>query len=187
MDFSIIFQLRNKKFWWLDVIFYFVTSLLIAVVFCYLIFVAKIAMQNKAIKDIDVKFQEVGTQQQKDYEKSVIFYQKKIVDFAGLIKNHQLASAIFGFMEKETLPNVWFNSFALNRKEATVNLSGSADNVDVLSRQTALLEKNEYIKKIGVLNTQANATGGIKFNLNIALDPKIFTPILLLETTTSNN
>ena len=38
MDFSVIFQLRTKKFWWMDVIFYFVIYLLIATVLCYFIF-----------------------------------------------------------------------------------------------------------------------------------------------------
>ena len=38
MDLSAIFQIRTKKFWWMDVIFYFVISLLVATVFCYGIF-----------------------------------------------------------------------------------------------------------------------------------------------------
>ena len=41
MDFSVIFQLRTKKFWWMDVIFYFVISALVATVLCYLIFLIK--------------------------------------------------------------------------------------------------------------------------------------------------
>jgi hypothetical protein len=194
MDFSIIFQLRTKRFWWLDVIFYFVISLLIATVLCYLIFLIKVGMQNKSIKDLEVATEAVGTGQQRENEEEVLFYQKKIADFAGLIKNHQFASSVFSFMEEKTLPSAWFNLFNLNRKDASVGLSGEADDMDVLSRQIAAMEKSEYVKKIALLNSQINSTGGIKFNLNLNLDPKIFNilPLSLTlpsieETTTSSS
>ena len=50
MDFSTIFQIRTKRFWWMDVIFYFVISLLIATVLCYVIFMTKNNMQREDIK-----------------------------------------------------------------------------------------------------------------------------------------
>jgi len=50
MDFSTIFQLRTKKFWWMDVIFYFVISLLIATALCYVIFLIKDNLLRQDIK-----------------------------------------------------------------------------------------------------------------------------------------
>ena len=98
MDFSIIFQLRTKKFWWMDVIFYFAISLLIAVVFCYVIFFVKNNFQREDIRKETEALKTVGTDQQKGYEKSVIGYQKKINDFNSLFKNHEFASNVFGYL-----------------------------------------------------------------------------------------
>ncbi|MCX6722702.1 MAG: hypothetical protein NT094_01375, partial [Candidatus Staskawiczbacteria bacterium] len=104
MDFSVIFQLRTKKFWWMDVIFYFVIALLMATIFCYIIFLTKNNFQREDIKEQDAALQTVGTYQQKEYEKNVISYRNKINDFNSLFKNHEFASNVFGFMRAQTMP-----------------------------------------------------------------------------------
>lgn len=177
MDFSIIYQLRTKKFWWVDVIFYFVLSLLIATIFCYLVFVIKIAMQNKEIKDEVSALETVGTDQQKEYEGEVLLYQKKIADFIVLFRNHEFASNVFGFIEQQTRPNVWFKRFDLDQKAAAVRLSGEADDMEAFSRQVAAFEKNEYVKKLNVLNSDVGESARVDFNLDVILNPKIFAPI----------
>jgi len=174
VDFSIIYQLRTKKFWWLDVMFYFVISLLIATVFCYLIFAVKISMQNNQIRDLKAAIETVGTEQQLAYEKEVVTYQKKINDFAAVFQNHGFSSNVFVFMEKQTRPNVWFQSFSMDQKGAKVNLSGEADDMDAFSRQVAVFERNEYIDNINLLNSNLGESDMVGFNLNLTLNPKIF-------------
>ena len=55
MSFSELLQVKDKKVWWLDVIFYFVVSLAIATVFCYLIFLVKNNIQRKVFTVSDIK------------------------------------------------------------------------------------------------------------------------------------
>ena len=174
MDFSVIFQLRTKKFWWMDVIFYFVMSLLVATILCYLIFLVKNSFQRSDIEKEAASLQTVGTMQQKQHEQDVINYQKKIKDFSDLFKNHGFASQVFSFMQQETRPNVWFATFGLHEKEATVDLSGESDDNEAFSRQVAVFEKNEYVKSINVLNSSLDKSSKLKFNLSLSLDPKIF-------------
>ena len=78
MDFGIIYQLKFKKYWWLDTILYAVLALLLAAFFSYLIFVAKIAQEKKTIEDLVTKINNTGTAEQRDLEKQVFAYQKKI-------------------------------------------------------------------------------------------------------------
>lgn len=174
MDFSIFYQLRTKKIWWVDVVFYFVISLLISAIFCYLIFILKIYLQEKEIKNLDAATETVGTDIQKDHEKTVFNYQKKINDYALLIADHEFASNVFGFLEKDTLPNVWFSSFSLPTKQNQVDLSGEAENMDALSRQTAAFEKNEFVKKVNLLSSSVGDLGKVNFSLSLLLDSKIF-------------
>lgn len=174
MDFSVIFQLRTKRFWWMDVIFYFVVSLLIATIFCYIIFLIKNTIQREDIKKMTVALETVGTEQQKEYERSVISYQKKISDFAKLFKNHEFASHVFNFMQEQTMPNIWFKQFSLDRKNKKAQLFGEADDMEAFSRQVAHFEKNEYVKNVGTLNSALGEFARVQFNLNLALDSEIF-------------
>ena len=177
MDFRVIFQLRNRKIWWMDVIFYFAISLLAATVFCYLIFLVKNGMTRSDIKNEILALQTVGTNSQREQEKNVVNYQKKVNDFIKLFKNHEFASNVFAFMEKQTMPNIWFKQFVLDEKNRGVQLSGEADSMDALSRQVANFERNEYVKRVGALNSSLGGSARVEFNFNLSLDPKIFSYI----------
>lgn len=174
MDFSVIFQLRTKKFWWMDVIFYFVISLFIATILCYVIFLVKNSMQRKDIEKEILALQTVGTPQQKQYEQEVITYQRKINDFSGLLKSHEFASNVFAFMQQQTMPNVWFKQFGLDAKNDTVRVSGEADSMDTFSRQVAVLEKSKYVKSVGTLNPSLGESARVQFDLGLSLDQGIF-------------
>ena len=174
MDFSVIFQLRTKKFWWMDVIFYFVISSLIATVLCYLIFLFKDGMISNQINDASSQLQTVGTLQQKEHEAEVLTYQKKIGDFSVLLKNHEFASNVFAFMQAQTLPNIWFSQFSLDEKNTAVQLSGEADDVDSFSRQVAALEGNKYVKSMGSLNSSLGQAAKLDISIGLVLKPTIF-------------
>ena len=187
MDFSIFYQLRTKKIWWVDVVFYFVISLLISTVLCYLIFIFKIYLQQQELKNLDQAILTVGTDIQKDQEKTVFNYQKKINDYAQLLAKHKFASNVFGFLEKDTLLNVWFSRFSLPTLQNQVDLSGEAESLDALSRQTSAFEKNEFVKRVNLLGSSAGDLGKVNFNLSLFLDPKIYNyiPAPVLEIITS--
>lgn len=135
-------------------------------------------MQKKDIKELDTALESVGTDQQKNFEKTVFGYQKKINDFTAILKNRQFVSGVFSFMEQQTFFNVWFDKFTMNKKDGELDMSGEADNMAALSRQVSALEKNEYVKKITVLSSKAGNSGNIQFNLNVVMDQKIFNPSL---------
>jgi hypothetical protein len=174
MDFSVIFQLRNKKFWWMDVIFYFAISLLISTVLCYVIFLTKNIFLVNDIKKETEALLTVGTYDQKNQEKDVIDYKKKINDFTVLFKNHEFSSNVFALMQTQTMPNIWFGQFILDEKNNAVQLLGEADSMDAFSRQMVSFEKNKYIKNVVTLNSSSGESSRISFGLNLALDKNIF-------------
>ena len=131
-------------------------------------------MQRKDIKDEEIAMQTVGTDQQKEHEKYVINYRNKINDFAKLFKNHEFASNVFVFMKTQTMPNVWFKQFSLDKKNNVVQLSGETNDMDAFSRQVAIFEKNKYVKNIGTLNSLLGESAMIKFNIDLVLDQNIF-------------
>ena len=161
----------------MDVIFYFVISMLIATVLCYFIFWTKNGFQREDIEKEISAMKTVGTDQQKQYEQQVLSYKQKISDFSSLLKKHKFTSNVFSFIERQTMPNIWFKQFSLDGKNATVQLSGEADSMDAFSRQVAALESSDnkkYIKNVGVLNSTLGNMSRIEFSMSITLNQNIF-------------
>ena len=131
-------------------------------------------MQRAEIEQKTTALEAVGTQQQKEYEETVISYQKKIKDFIDIFGNHEFASHAFSFMQDQTMPNVWFSRFDLDKKNSKVQLLGQADNMEDFSRQVANFEKNEYVKSVGTLNSALSESAKVQFNVNLVLDSKLF-------------
>ncbi|MSU60540.1 MAG: hypothetical protein EXS52_01330 [Candidatus Staskawiczbacteria bacterium] len=174
MDLSLFQRLKNR-FVWTDAIFYSFLAVLITIAASYLIFEYKSHLLREKIKEVDAKIAVYGTEEQKDHEKEVFGYRKNIDNFATLLSNHKIASNVFVFIEQHTLANVWFSSFDMSEITNEIRLSGEAENMEALSRQGELFEKNEeFVKTISVLNSQSQASGRVKFILNISLDSKIF-------------
>lgn len=170
-----LFSRLKSKFVWTDVIFYSFLAVLITIIASYLIFEYKSYLLRVKIKEVDAKIALYGTEEQKDHEKQVFEYKKQIDNFAAIMASHKIASDVFAFIEQNTLPNVWFSSFNMSAATNEVRLAGEAQTMEALSRQGQLFEKNkDYVKGITVLNTQGEASGKVKFILNISLNPAIF-------------
>ena len=174
MDLSILYQLKNKKVWWLDTVFYFFVALLLATVFCFFIFSFKISLQEKTMKDLDEKIANVGTAQQKELENQVATYQKKIDNFATILTNHKIPTNVLGLLEKITLPNVWFYTFAMSSQTSSIQLAGEAESTTALTRQISIFDGNIFIKEITGMSSETAETGRIKFSLTLSINPDIF-------------
>ena len=174
MVFEIPTELKNKSLW-TEWTFYSVWFLLVVSVACYGMFFVKAYLRQQEISAIDKKIAVYGSSEQKEHEKQVFAYKKKIEDFAKIIENHTISSQVFAFIEKVTLPNVWFSNFSLSESGNQIVLSGETENLETLSRQIDAFEKNkEYVLGISVANSQVSPGGRIVFVLNLLLEPKIF-------------
>lgn len=173
-----LLNLLKNKYWLVNSLFYFALASLIVVVFSYLIFTFKVYLQSQKINEMDKIIAAYGTDEQRSYEKKVFDYKRKIDDFAVILKNHKISSNIFIFIEERTLPKIWFSQFEtldLSEPESEINLSGEAENTEVLSRQIQVLEKSkDYIKSVSIASYQVGPAREVKFVLNLSLEPKIF-------------
>lgn len=174
MDINSIKQFTTKKSIFTESLFYISLSLIVASFLCYFIFSFRISSQKNFIEELDFEMSQIGSLEQKQREEKVFSYQKKIDDYSQIINNHKISSSVFGFIEKQTIQSVWFSKISLSEKENSINLSGEAENIEVLSRQIFIFENSEFVKKISILNSSLDDSGIVSFNLNLNLDPKIF-------------
>ncbi len=175
MDLSLLYQLKDKQSRLVDWVFYGMCILLVATIFCYGIFAFKVYLENKKVDQMNVKLNSYGTSAQKSAEAEVLNDKKKIDDFTAMISHHRISTNVFSFIEENTLPNVWFSNFRLSEVSNVINLSGEADTASTLSRQVQIFEQHQdYISNISVLDFQTQDKGNIKFSLNLAINPNLF-------------
>ncbi len=166
---------KNKESSWVDAVFYCISALLLALLFSYAIFGIKTYLDTQKINELDGKIAALDSLQQKEKEKKVLDYKKKIDDYYLLIGSHKITSNIFAFIEKKTMPNVWFSNFDISLPANEVKLSGESENMETLSRQIkAFEESGDYINSITVLNSEVQPSRKVKFTLSFHLNQKAF-------------
>ena len=115
------------------------------------------------------KISQVGTPQDKDSEKIALDYQRKIDDFAGLLKERRFASGFFEPFEKMVHPKVWFSDFNLHLKNGEALLDGHASNFQTLSQQLDIFKKQETIRQASLSEMGIAKDGGVDFSLVLTL------------------
>lgn len=160
---------------WLNIAFWVTVVLLVFAAFCYGVFWFKASLLSQALVKVNEQALLYGTQSEKAAEQNVLDTQKKLGDFAAILGNQKIASNVFAFIEKNTLPNVWYSTFNISAVSNELRLSGEADTMATLSQQFKLFEDSkDYVKAISVFNSQISSSGRISFLMNITVTPKIF-------------
>jgi len=175
VNFSFLSRFKNSQSFWIQPAFYLAWALLIASVSCYLVFMFKTYLQNQKIAELNDKLVLYGTKEEKTAEDKFLDYKKKIEDFNTLIDKHTTSLKVFNFLEKKTLPNIWFSSINILETKYEISLVGESETVAVLGRQVALFEESKgYIKDVTVLSSKMGTQGRTQFSLTLSLDPSIF-------------
>ncbi len=176
LNFDFLYGLKTGKTWWLDVLLYFVLSLLVALIISYILFGLKISFQKDHLQELEQDITKTGTRQQKEVEKKVFLYQKKLNDFVGIFEEHKVPSNLFALIEDSTLPNVWFTSFILSTSNNTLNLRGETDDFQTLARQISIFEENKLISEVNLLGSSLMGQAKIDFTLGFSFNGKLLKP-----------
>lgn len=175
MAFNVVGWAKSHGSVLVDMVFYFMCALFAAMILSFLILAYKTSILHQNIGTLNEKILVYASEEQKASEKEVLFYKKKIDDFATIINNHNISSNIFSFIEENTLPNVWFLSFNVLQAKGEISLLGESENMEALSNQVRIFESNKnYVNSINVFNSQITQQGTVRFTLAIALNQDIF-------------
>ncbi len=174
MAFELLYALKGKKFWWIDILFYFFIAFLVVTIIFYFVLDIGISAQKHKMEKFSQDIEKFGTKEQKEIEKEIFNYQKKIADVSKLVKLHKIPSNFFGLIEQITLPEVYFPTVSISIENSETKLTGRTENFENLSKQLAVLEENENIKNIETFQTKLGEEAKVTFNLNLLLSPELF-------------
>jgi cell division protein FtsL len=124
-------------------------------------------------------------QELKKEEAELYIFEKKIESVEGLLAGHIHQNKVFGFLEKNTLKDVWYESYIAS-SDGKVNLSVNAKDMMRAARQIAQFHLQDELTNVDVNNFQASTDDlgrvtGAGFDLQL-----IFTEGYLLDQDNQN-
>jgi hypothetical protein len=155
-------------------LFYLSLALLIILGGVYLGMRIKVSSFKSQIEETKVNVARIKTEGDKETERQVLGYQKKIKDFSGLFSEHKIVSSFLEFLRDSTHLKVSFSGLSLNTKTANVLLWGETEDFKTLGEQILYFKGSEFIKGLDLSNLSLGKEGEVQFNISLFLDPKIF-------------
>ena len=156
--------------------FLFYLSLILVIILgaCYFGMKIKISSIKSQIEETKVNVSKIKIEGDKETERQVLGYQKKINDFSKLFKEHKITSSFLGFLRGSTHLKVSFSTLDLNVETAQVILGGETENFKTLGEQILYLKGSEFIKGLNLSNLALGKEGDVNFDISLSLNPEIF-------------
>ena len=153
---------------WLNILFYFSLAFLVLTIVSFFILNSSINGRQEMLEDLNQILLSKKTPERMAIEEEVLNYEKKFGDFVFLSEGHLEISDIYPLIEESTHPQVWFSQFTLAASENIVNLSGKAQNFEVLGQQILILEKKDFIRSLHLDSAGINKQGKVDFTLTFS-------------------
>ncbi len=163
---------KIKASLWAIILWSFCLVLLIVFIASYVYFEKE---SEKMVEDLKITASEKALAQEIEKKsQELLLYQKKINDFGTLVSEHRKTENIFEFLERTTLPNVWFSDFNFDSSKNTVELSGQAESFVALGQQLRVLKKEKFLKNINLSKVSIGKEGEIDFSLHLTFGNQLY-------------
>ena len=158
---------------WQKTLFYFSILIFLGAIFSYPVLVSLQKKSKITLQDLEDSLSKTKTSQTTLLERELLIYQRKIKDFSLILNEHIFTSKFFEFLEKKSLPKVFFSKIDLDSRGSNVSLSGETDSFLTLGQQLSVFENEPLIKGEALSQFSIGKEGEIVFSLNFSFDPKI--------------
>jgi len=127
--------------------------------------------QDKNLNDQIQKFsQQIPAS---DQEKLIVFY-SQLVNLKKLLQQHIFTSPLFEWLEKNTLPTIYYTKFSLDTNNHRLNLSGSAKTVEDFAKQVLFFNNQPEVQSISFNNITSGQNKIWQFDLIVTFKESIF-------------
>lgn len=107
-----------------------------------------------------------------DQERFLSFY-SQLANLKQVINGHYFTANVFSFLEKNTLPNVYFRDARFTGENAKLELRGEAENGDAFIAQLALFDSRPEVVS-SVLESVRFSDAAVDFSLTLIFSEDFF-------------
>lgn len=124
-------------------------------------------------EDLDAQTAVLTGQISAEEQESLIGFYSQLVNLKGILASHYFHSNIFGFLEENTLSNIFYTEATLTATDNSLALKGEAESLDALVEQMAVFDGASELNRV-VLNQTAFEREGTTFVLTLGFRPEFF-------------
>lgn len=106
---------------------------------------------NSREASLDKKIEALTKQVSKEEQKNFIGFYSQLVNLKKVLQTHGFAGNIYSFLERNTMPLVYYYEANFLREEGTLELKGRANSLETLVNQLSVYDKANELEKV-VLN-----------------------------------
>ncbi|MBI4034266.1 MAG: hypothetical protein HY378_01820 [Candidatus Brennerbacteria bacterium] len=154
----------------------FVFSLTLFVFSLFIFFGLKFgyaAYIDSRAEDLDRKIGELARQVSQEEQQNFIGFYSQVINLEKILNRHGFAANVFSFLEKNTLPQVFYNQAEFLSSGESLKLSGVAATNAVLVGQLTLFEGREEVSRVN-LNQMSSSPGGAAFSITVSFREEFF-------------
>ncbi len=128
---------------------------------------------NAQSKAIDTQISQLGQQvSNEDRDRFITFY-SQIANLQKVLQSHPFSSNIFTFLERSSLPTLYFTEATGKVSDGTLNLKGIADTFDTVAAQVGIFQKQPEIATV-LLSSVDLQPGSVSFSIDLKFIPTFF-------------
>ncbi len=131
------------------------------------------AYLNADLKKIEDEKQKLSQEVPEEEQAKIVSFYSQVANLQSLLATHIYSSPFFGWLEKNTQANVYFNRFNLNIVSNQLTLGGVGKTIDDINQQLAIFQSRHEIKRVSVASI-ALSVGLWQFDLSLFFEPGYF-------------
>ena len=129
-------------------------------------------------KKVDTSIEQLTKQVTSDDKEKFVRFYSQIVNLKKVLGEHAFTYNIFGFLERNTIPNVTYTTAAMEKESQTLSLDGSTSSFDSVAAQVAIFQKQPEVDlvsldRVTLLGTQTVFTIKVTFTDDALAKPQI--------------
>lgn len=135
---------------------------------------------DSKIASLDEQINKFGEEIPAEKQAEMATFYSQIVNLKTVLNNHSFLTPFWGWLEKNTLENVYFNKVTVNTSGNQITLQGGARGSQDIMAQLTVFENSPEVERL-VFGNIANTPQGWQFNMTLFMKSPIFNSGVISE------
>lgn len=124
--------------------------------------------------DLDARIRQFGEQVSGQEQEELRSFYSQLANLKTLLSEHSISSPVFSFLEKNTLPSVYYTRARLDAVLGEMVLEGVAPGMDDIASQVALFERAPEVLRVNMRSISKAGESIQRFNVTVYFAPESF-------------
>lgn len=126
---------------------------------------------QKQADNLDSQLNQLSTKVSAQDQQQFVGFYSQLVNLKTVLGTHIFTANVFPFLEKDTLPQVYYTDAKFTASNYDLALTGQTASLQVLAEQMAEFEQAKELQSATLLATNFNPSGTVGFSIDLVFKP----------------